>query len=133
MGKSQKSVAVIDDDQDDLEIMAQVISSLDSDITCSLYMYPHEAVEQLIGLSDDERPSHVFIDINMPGLSGDKCLQIFRAHRSFDDVQLIMYSTSMPEKTTQQLLAAGANFVFEKPVRIKDYLDILTSILVPAT
>jgi CheY-like chemotaxis protein len=125
-------VAVIDDDQDDLEIMEQVISGLDADIECSLYMYPQEAVEKLVNSSLSDRPNYIFIDINMPGLTGDKCLEIFRGRPDFADVQIIMYSTSMPGKTAQHLRAAGANFVFEKPVRMKDYADILGSILLAA-
>ncbi|HTF20506.1 MAG TPA: response regulator [Chryseolinea sp.] len=132
MSKTQVSVAVIDDDQDDLEIMEQVISGLDAEIKCSLYMYPQEAVNELLAASEEQLPGFIFIDINMPGLSGDKCLQVFRGKPSFDDVQIIMYSTSMPGKTAQHLRSAGANFVFEKPVRIKDYTDILGAILMPA-
>ena len=129
MSKTQVSVAVIDDDQDDLEIMEQVISGLDQEITCSLFMYPQEAVNKLIDAANRQLPNYIFIDINMPGLSGDKCLQIFRSNSSFDDVQIIIYSTSMPGKTAQQLRSAGADFVFEKPVRIKDYSDIIGSIV----
>ena len=126
------SVAVIDDDQDDLDIMEQVIDGLDVEIKCSLYMYPQEAINELIAASEEKLPGFIFIDINMPGLSGDKCLQILRGNSAFDDVQIIVYSTSMPGKTAQQLRAAGANFVFEKPVRMKDYTDILGAILIQA-
>lgn len=126
------SVAVIDDDQDDLEIMEQVIDGLDAEIECFLYLYPQDAIDELVSAADDQRPGFIFIDINMPGLSGDKCLQILRGNPAFQDVQIIMYSTSMPGKTAQQLRAAGANFVFEKPVRIKDYTDIIGAILMPA-
>jgi CheY-like chemotaxis protein len=129
MSKAQVSVAIIDDDQDDLEIMEQVINGLDIKIQCILYMYPQEAVDNLLRASEIQLPGYIFIDINMPGLTGDKCLQILRADSAFDDVQIIMYSTSMPGKTAQHLRAAGANFVFEKPVRIKDYTDILSTIL----
>lgn len=122
-------MAVIDDDQDDLEIMEQVIEGLDGEIKCSLFTYPQEAVDKLINSTTRQIPDYIFIDINMPGMSGDKCLQIFRANSAFDDVQIIMYSTSMPGKTAQQLRAAGADFVFEKPVRIKDYSDILSTIV----
>ena len=129
---SKTQVAVIDDDQDDLEIMEQVITGLRDDIECSLYMYPKEAVDMIVGAPADQRPDYIFIDINMPGLTGDKCLQILRSKPDFAAVQIIMYSTSMSGKTSQQLRAAGANFVFEKPVRIKDYADILSDIITPA-
>ena len=126
------SVAVIDDDQDDLDIMEQVIDGLDVEIKCRLYMYPQEAINELVAAPEEKLPGFIFIDINMPGLSGDKCLQILRGNSAFDDVQIIVYSTSMPGKTAQQLRAAGANFVFEKPVRMKDYTDILGAILIQA-
>lgn len=129
MSDAHVSVAIIDDDQDDLDIMEQVINGLDVKIECRLYLYPQEAVEKLTSTGGYQLPQYIFIDINMPGLSGDKCLQIFRANSAFDNVQIIMYSTSMPGKTAQQLRSAGANFVFEKPVRIKDYADILGTII----
>lgn len=129
---SKLSVVVIDDDQDDLEIMEQVIEGLDADIHCKLYAYPQEAVNALLTLPESLRPGYIFIDINMPGLTGDKCLQILRSQEAFAQVQIIMYSTSMPDQTAKQLRASGANFVFEKPVRIKDYSDILGTILAPA-
>jgi len=129
MDTSRILVAVIDDDQDDLEIMEQVTLGLHAGIVCDLYIRPTEGVEKIIAAPETKRPTHIFIDINMPGLSGDKCLKIFRGNSDFDDVRIIMYSTSMPEKTTQQLLGAGANFVFEKPVRIKDYAEILEDLL----
>lgn len=129
MSKMPLSVAVIDDDQDDLEIMEQVIADLDHDIKCLTFMYPQEAVDKLAKAANRQLPNYIFIDINMPGLSGDKCLQIFRSDSAFDDVQIIMYSTSMPGPTAQQLRAAGADFVFEKPVRIRDYSEILSNIV----
>ncbi len=127
----QKTVAIIDDDPDDLEIMEQVIHDIGLGFECRLFIDPTEGIGKLLVTSAAELPTVIFIDINMPGLRGDKCLEILRASSLFDDVTIVMYSTSMPEKFALTLKSAGADYIFEKPVRIQDYSDILTSILSP--
>ncbi len=127
----QKAVAIIDDDPDDLEIMEQVIQDIDPGFACRRFIDPTEGIDELLATDGAELPAVIFIDINMPGLRGDKCLEILRAHALFDEVEIVMYSTSMPEKFALTLKSAGANHIFEKPVSIQDYNDILTSILSP--
>lgn len=75
-------------------------------------------------------PDFVFIDINMPGITGDKCLKALRREKEFENMVIALYSTSMPETVADALKSAGANFVFEKPVRLKGYVEILTRIIV---
>lgn len=128
----RKTVAIIDDDQDDLEIMEHVIKTIDPTIHCTSFIYPEEAINKFLTDDPAKLPGFVFIDINMPGLRGDKCLQVLRSNDSFEAVKIIMYSTSMPESIAEELKNSGANFVFEKPVRIKAYSEIISQILMPA-
>jgi CheY-like chemotaxis protein len=125
----QKSVAIIDDDQDDLEIMEHVIRTIDPTILCTSFIYPEEAINTFLNDDPSKLPGFVFIDINMPGFRGDKCLEVLRSNDSFEDVKIIMYSTSMPDNIAEELKNSGADYVFEKPVRIKAYSEIITQIL----
>ncbi|MGC1243682.1 MAG: response regulator [Chryseosolibacter sp.] len=125
-----KTVVIIDDDQDDLDIMKQAIISVDPAFLCVSFIYPEEALRVLLSKEFVVMPDFIFIDINMPGITGDKCLVALRNHREFDDIAISLYSTSMPEAVAEALKSAGADFVFEKPVRLKAYADILSDILV---
>ena len=125
----QKMVILIDDDQDDLDIMKQAIKNIDPSLFCLSFVYPEEALRVILGKEFVVTPDFIFIDINMPGLSGVKCLKAIRASKGVENVIITLYSTSMPETVAEALKASGANHVFEKPVKIKSYSEILSKIL----
>lgn len=124
-----KTIIIIDDDPDDLDIMKHAINSIDTSLLCISFIYPEEALRVLLSKELVVQPDYIFIDINMPRLTGDKCLKTLRDHIEFNHIKIILYSTSMPETVAEALKLAGANFVFEKPVRIKTYTDILKNII----
>lgn len=126
----QRTVILIDDDQEDLDIMKQAIEEVDSSLLCLSFIYPEEALRVLLGKQLVVLPDYVFIDINMPGITGDKCLKALRRQNEFNDLVIALYSTSMPETVAEALKADGADFVFKKPVRIKGYVDILRNIII---
>lgn len=124
-----RTVILIDDDPDDLDIIKQTISSVDSSLVCISFIYPDEALHVLLSQELVVVPDLIFIDINMPGITGDKCLKALRSSRLFDDVFIAMYSTSMPETVSDALKQLGANTTFEKPVRMAKYTEIIEKIL----
>jgi CheY-like chemotaxis protein len=124
-----RTVIIIDDDQDDLEIMKQAIRNVDPDIFCLSFIYPEEALKIILSTEYVVAPDHIFIDINMPGLTGDKCLKVIRESRKHDHIPITLYSTSMPDTVAEALRSTGADHVFEKPVRLKTYKEILSGIL----
>jgi CheY-like chemotaxis protein len=125
-----KTVLIIDDDQDDLDIMKQAIQSIDPDLFCLSFIYPEEALKIILGNEFVVTPDYIFIDINMPGITGDKCLKAIRASRNHDNIIITLYSTSMPDTVAEALISTGANHVFEKPVKMKKYTEILSEILI---
>jgi CheY-like chemotaxis protein len=122
-----KTVIIIDDDQDDLEIMTEAIRQADPGIRPECFVHSQEAVQML--LARRPVPDFVFIDINMPVLPGDKCLQMFRESEDFNHTSITIYSTSLPHRVAKNLRVLGANHVFEKPVRMAEYIAILEQIL----
>jgi CheY-like chemotaxis protein len=124
----KNTVVLIDDDPDDLDLMKEAIALVDSRLNCVSYVYPEEAMRVLL-TKTDFLPRYIFIDINMPRMSGDKCLEALRKHPHFDPVVIALYSTSMPPAVTEALKIAGASYTFEKPVRMSTYIDILKKIV----
>lgn len=124
-----RTIIIIDDDQDDLEIMKLAIHNIDPGIFCLCFIYPEEALRVILGKEFVVTPDFIFIDINMPGLSGDKCLKAIRANKTVEKSVITMYSTSMPDTVAEALKINGADHVFEKPVKLKGYSEILGRIL----
>ena len=123
-----KTVVLIDDDSDDLEIMKDALTQVDASLLCISFVYPDEAI-RLLSRELILLPDFIFIDINIPRISGPECLSRLREIHEFKEVPIIMYSTSMPDGVAQRLRKNGANFTFQKPYEFNDYVRILERII----
>ncbi|HYG01400.1 MAG TPA: response regulator [Chryseosolibacter sp.] len=123
-----KTVILIDDDQDDLDLMKETITKIDPAIFCISFIYPDEAL-RVVNRELAFIPDYIFIDINMRRLTGDKLLKEFRTNKALDNVVITMFSTSMPSTVSQALKDSGADFTFQKPSKVNEYPKVLSSIL----
>ena len=122
------TVILIDDDRDDLEIMKEALQLYDKSLAPISFIYPEEAI-RVIANDLILVPNYIFIDINMPGITGDKCLVELRKHPVLNNSVITMFSTSMPKDVADSLRKAGADFTFEKPNKFDDYQNILRTII----
>lgn len=121
------TIVVIDDDLDDLDIMADVVSTVDPSANCVTFKDPIVALHELLS-NAGLPPKYVFIDFNMPSMRGDEILHKLREGDRFKDTIIIMISTSMPMLATAKFYEAGANYAVEKPNRLANYYTLLKSI-----
>lgn len=122
-----KTVILIDDDADDIGMMHEAINECDRTFYCIGFNDPREAIKSLL----DELiiiPDYIFIDINMPGMTGNECLKELRKHPTFDKVVITLISTSMPENVANSLKKSGADFTFQKPTKFEDFYMILSKV-----
>lgn len=123
-----KTVVIIDDDQDDLDVLGEMLSQIDPSILCISFVYPEEAL-RLLKREFILLPDFIFCDINMPKLTGFECLKELRTVKEFEKTPIIICSTSMGHETSDKLLASGATFTLQKPPKVEDYLTALESII----
>lgn len=123
-----KTVILIDDDEDDIDMLKEVIREVDGSLVCMEFNYAEKALRfifnELIFM-----PDYIFIDINMPRISGDKCLTELRKNATFDNAVIVMLSTSMPDEASEALKKLGANFAFEKPNKFDELHMIVKKVL----
>jgi len=60
-----KAIVIIDDDQEDIDILQEAITSVDKAAACFGYNDPEEAIDNLFN-NLVLLPTHIFLDINMP-------------------------------------------------------------------
>lgn len=103
---------VIDDDPEDQEIFAIAVEEIDSNIRCVSAI---DGVEALEKLKQDLRPDFIFLDLNMPRMSGKETLQEIRKIPALHDVPIIAYSTSSEIRDVEDMKRLGANHFITKP------------------
>ena len=68
-----KRFLLIDDDRDDRELFVEALAEIDDAILCDLAEDGREAINKLESKTF-ARPNVIFLDVNMPVMSGWECL-----------------------------------------------------------
>jgi len=73
-------------------------------------------------------PDMVLLDINMPRMDGKQVLQKIRENDSLKIIPVIMLTTSDQEKDIIDSYHLGVNAYISKPVRIKDFMEVVNKL-----
>ena len=110
--KHTAHIILADDDPDDCFIFSTLSLEVSKDIrvTCM-----HDCISLLNYLTNQPLPDIVFLDLNMPVLSGWDCLKKFRQNSQWDKIPIVIYSTASRQETIDQCRQLGANRYIVKP------------------
>ena len=97
-----------DDDQDDLELFEEAASSLW--VKIRLFSEPGEMLEEIN--KDIAHPAIIFVDLNMPMISGYDVIRILRTNNI--TTPIVVLSTSAAHKNIEDAYDVGANYYITK-------------------
>jgi DNA-binding response OmpR family regulator len=109
------TILLIDDDEDDRKLFFEVTAEVDETATC---IAAGDAAEGLAYLKDKNNllPDLIFLDLKMPGMSGQQCLKEIKRDRRLMLVPVIVYTTSRDVKESIILKNLGAAHFMTKPI-----------------
>ncbi|MGB3606261.1 MAG: response regulator [Psychroserpens sp.] len=113
MPATNKHIMLVDDDEDDRMIFRDILGELGTNVKFDTANNGETALRLLANFIN--LPDIIFIDINMPKIDGQECLIRMRQNKRYDDVLLVMYSTSSNPIIIEQLMTFGANGYIIKP------------------
>lgn len=122
----KKIIILADDDRDDTEMFCEAIIEVDNNIICHCAENGKEAIDILNGL--EEKPELIFLDLNMPIMNGWECLEILKNDKRYQDIPVIMISTSSHKKDMDKAASLGCIGYFVKPNNFNDLKHILHSL-----
>ena len=112
----------VDDDEEDIEIFCDAVREIDPKILCLVAKSADEALRILN--SDIELPSYIFLDINMPKVDGNQCLQEIKKDRRLDRIPVIMYSTHTRKADIETYQRLNAGFL----VKQNSFYELVTEL-----
>src|SRR5262245_58002097 len=98
--KKNKNVFIIDDDEDDISLFKEAVGKIDSGVTCYSAINAQQALVTLNNGMD--KPDIIFLDLNMPGVSGKECLREIRKTDKLKAVPVAIYTTSSFQKDIEE-------------------------------
>jgi CheY-like chemotaxis protein len=119
----QKIILLADDDSDDTEMFCEALESTDDNLICHCLINGVELLKKLNDLN--QKPHLIFLDLNMPVMDGWECLKILKKDPNFQDIPVIMISTSSHKTEINNALDLGALCYFVKPNNFNELTQIL--------
>lgn len=117
-----------DDDHDDRELFADALEEVTPGVKLILASNGLEIIELL--RSQKEVPDFIFLDINMPVMSGKECLKQLKKLDWLKAVPVIMYTTTSNKEEFKNLVLLGAADCVVKGISFQAIKDSLRSILI---
>jgi CheY-like chemotaxis protein len=126
----RRTCLLVDDDEDDTEIFCMALREADPAIDFRTAGNGLDALRML--REPGFVPDYIFLDLNMPLMSGKECLEEIRKDVHLRDVPVIIYTTSASQKDIQDTMELGASSFITKPPRISVLAEKLAEVLQPA-
>jgi CheY-like chemotaxis protein len=86
--------------------------------------------EEGIIVADKYVPDLIFLDINLPKMSGRDAIKTLKLNPKLQNTLIIALSGDAYQERIKQALAAGFDDYFTKPVDMQQILDVITNLKV---
>jgi CheY-like chemotaxis protein len=119
-------VLCIDDDPDDTDFFCDAVKEVSSETAC---LVANDGLSALKILRSDPQPDAIFLDINMPRMSGREVLIQIKKNYKWSQIPIIIYSTSILPRDVADYQRLGAHEIVNKHSKFKDLCHALQVIL----
>lgn len=116
-----------DDDADDREIFALALNEINPNYEVHYAQDGQDAIDKLRQLP--KQPSFLFLDINMPVMTGIECLTHLKSAKEHSNIPVIIYSTSSDEKEQHNYFRLGAQDVVKKSNSLVEVKESIARVL----
>lgn len=105
-------ILLADDDPDDVELFQSALAESCPAVKLTV---AQNGVELMSMLRSLPKPNVIVLDLNMPMKSGKECLVDIRKMKEYDDIPVIILSTSNNKSEKNFCMINGADNYFVKP------------------
>jgi DNA-binding response OmpR family regulator len=109
-----RRILLIDDDRDDRDLFCEALGTVAPAIACDCAPDGMQALKKLES-QEAVLPDVIFLDINLPIISGWQCLNMLKKTDTLQHIPVIIYTTSSHERDKKIAKDFGALTFFTKP------------------
>lgn len=108
------NLLLADDDDDDRLFFEEAVAEITQEIAL---VHKRDGEEILNYLSHPQviLPDIIFLDLNMPFIDGLKCLEEIRKQEAFDELFVVIFTTTASPREIDLVFEKGANLFLIKP------------------
>ncbi len=127
--KKTLNILIAEDDPDDQTILKIAFSEVAPHSQVTYIPNGEKMIEQLKTTPDDQLPSLIVLDYNMPVLNGLETLKLLEIDQRYKSIPKIVYSSAYNDRYKEQCFSANATAYLEKSVTIDEIKDNVKQML----
>ena len=120
-------VYLIDDDSDEAELFGEAVRRIDMSIHVTAFDNGIDAISAIT--NGDQKPDIIFLDLNMPLLSGKEILVQLKLDERSSGIPVVIYSTSISEHDVEETSDYGVKSYLQKPENLRTLCEKLRELL----
>ncbi len=111
--EDKKTFMIVDDDSDDCSFFCEAVTEIDAGVQCVVAVNGEDALLKLREMNT--LPDFLFLDLNMPRMSGRQCLTELKKDLRLKDIPVIIFTTSSSQRDIDDTKKLGASYFLTKP------------------
>ena len=129
MKEANPYILLADDNADDQTFIRDSFDYMQANVQLRIVDGGKELLQRLNTSEDDNLPSLIVLDYNMPELNGAEVLQILSENNRYKGIPKIMLSTSFYQKHIDHCITLGAEGYLIKPDNIFKWKELARKML----
>jgi CheY-like chemotaxis protein len=126
--KRKHCIVIVDDDSDDREIIRDAFESSVQEQEYVFMENGDRLIEYLQTADEQNKPSLIMLDLNMPGKDGRETLKELKSSQRFQEIPTIVFTTSSSHRDKQNVYELGANCFITKPDTFNKLIELTNCI-----
>mgnify|MGYP000394968009 CR=1 FL=1 len=123
-------IVLAEDDEDDRFLFRQAVGQLKAEVNLRIMDNGEKLLEYLSRLEPEDLPHMIFLDLHLPKKNGIQCIRELRSNRKYNNIPIIMFTTSGLPPDVEASAKLGANMYIRKydnfNTLVKTLNDLLT-------
>lgn len=120
-----------DDDEDDIELFTEAVSMIvkkgKEKITLNVYNNGELLLNKVSTVTLQN--SLILLDINMPKIDGIEVLRELRKSKKYENIPIVMFSTSSSNDIVMECWDNGANLYIIKPSKFTTLIELIEKVI----
>lgn len=125
-------VVAVEDNPADSRLVEEGVDAVEAELDLKIHDNGSKAVERLVAIEPETPAAHpdlVFLDLNLPGKSGFEVLSDIRNETAFQNVPVVVVSSSENSDDITRAYEMSANAYVVKPVDPDEYIEMVGAIV----
>lgn len=120
---SKSRILVVEDNQDNMTLIVDVLSSLDYDVL--------QATDGLLGvqMTQEHHPDLILMDLSLPKMDGWTAAGTIKAQEALQDIPIIALTAHAMKGDKERALDAGCDDYITKPINLQELASKLNDYL----